>query len=57
MDCDGLSTACLALGSEEGVNLIRKLAEEGKYGPLEAIFVTESGEVIYTNEDTAFDKY
>ncbi len=57
VDCDGLSTACLALGSEEGVNLIRKLAEEGKYGPIEAIFVTESGETIYTNEDTAFDKY
>ena len=57
VDCDGLSTACLALGSEEGAKLIRKLAEEGKYGPLEAIFVTEEGEVIYTNEDTAFDKY
>ena len=57
VDCDGLSTACLALGSEEGTKLIRKLAEEGKYGPVEAIFVTESGEVIYTNEDTAFDKY
>jgi len=57
VDCDGLSTACLALGSEEGAELIRKLAEEGKYGPLEAIFVTEEGEVIYTNEDTAFDKY
>jgi len=57
VDCDGLSTACLALGSEEGTELIRKLAEEGKYGPLEAIFVTEEGEVIYTNEDTAFDKY
>lgn len=55
-DCDGLSTACLALGTEAGTKLIRKLAEEGKYGPLEAIFVTEEGEIIYTNEDTAFDK-
>lgn len=53
-DCDGLSTACLALGSEEGVKLIRKLAVEGDYGPLEAIFVTEDGEIIYTDEDTAF---
>ena len=56
-DCDGLSTACLALGSEEGVKLIRKLAEEGKYGPLEAIFVTESGEIVYSNEESIFEAY
>lgn len=57
VDCDGLSTACLALGSEEGADLIRKLDEEGKYGPLEAIFVTEEGDVIYTNEESAFEAY
>ena len=57
VDCDGLSTACLALGSEEGADLIRKLAEEGKYGPLEAIFVTEDGEIIYTNEESCFEAY
>lgn len=53
-DCDGLSTACLALGSEEGAKLIQKLAQEANMGPLEAIFVTEDGRIIYTNEDTAF---
>lgn len=53
-DCDGLSTTCLALGSEEGTKLIQKLAEEGNYGPLEAIFVTEDGNIIYTNEDSLF---
>lgn len=53
-DCDGLSTVCLALGSEKGTELIKELAENGEFGPLEAIFVTTDGEIIYTNEDTAF---
>ncbi len=53
-DCDGLSTVCLALGSDKGSELIKELAESGEFGPLEAIFVTTDGEIIYTNEDTAF---
>ena len=53
-DCDGLSTVCLALGSDKGTELIKGLAENGEFGPLEAIFVTTDGEIIYTNEDTAF---
>ena len=53
-DCDGLSTVCLALGSDKGTELITGLAENGEFGPLEAIFVTTDGEIIYTNEDTAF---
>ena len=53
-DCDGLSTVCLALGSDKGTELIKGLAESGEFGPLEAIFVTTDGEIIYTNEDTAF---
>ncbi len=53
-DCDGLSTVCLALGSDKGTELIKELAESGEFGPLEAIFVTTDGEIIYTNEDTAF---
>ena len=53
-DSDGLSTVCLALGSEKGTELIKGLAESGEFGPLEAIFVTTDGEIIYTNEDTAF---
>jgi thiamine biosynthesis lipoprotein len=53
-DCDGLSTVCLALGSDKGTELIKGLAESGEFGPLEAIFVTTDGEIIYTNEDTSF---
>jgi thiamine biosynthesis lipoprotein len=53
-DCDGLSTVCLALGSDKGTELIKELAESGEFGPLEAIFVTTDGEIIYTNEDTSF---
>ena len=53
-DCDGLSTVCLALGSDKGTELIKGLAGSGEFGPLEAIFVTTDGEIIYTNEDTAF---
>ena len=53
-DCDGLSTVCLALGSDKGTELIKRLAESGEFGPLEAIFVTTDGEIIYTNEDTSF---
>ena len=53
-DSDGLSTVCLALGSDKGTELIKGLAESGEFGPLEAIFVTTDGEIIYTNEDTSF---
>ena len=56
VDCDGLSTACLAMGTEEGTKLIRKLAEEGKYGPIEAIFVTEYG-IVYSNNDSVFEEF
>ncbi|MBQ1430102.1 MAG: FAD:protein FMN transferase [Firmicutes bacterium] len=45
VDCDGLSTVCLALGEAEGRMLIDELSELGTYGPLWAIFVTEDGEV------------
>ena len=54
VDCDGLSTVCLALGSQAGTELIRRLDSEGTYGNIEAIFVTTDGEIIYTKEDTAF---
>ena len=54
VDCDGLSTACLALGTEKGAELIRTLDEDGIYGDIEAIFVTKDGDVVYTKEDTIF---
>ena len=54
VDCDGLSTTCLALGVEKGADLIRELDLDGRYGTIEAIFVTTDGEVIFTNENTAF---
>lgn len=54
VDCDGLSTACLALGTEKGIELIKNLNADGRYGDIEGIFVTEDGEIKYTKEDTAF---
>ena len=54
VDCDGLSTACLALGTEKGTELIRELDSSGVYGPLEAIFVDVEGNITYSNENTAF---
>jgi thiamine biosynthesis lipoprotein len=45
VDCDGLSTVCLALGEAEGRMLIDELSKLGTYGPIWAIFVTEDGEV------------
>lgn len=54
VDCDGLSTACLALGTEKGTELIRTLNKDGRYGDIEAIFVTSDGDVAYTKEDTIF---
>lgn len=47
-DCDGLSTTCLALGSEEAAALIRELAETEDIG---AVLVDEDGEVTVINVD------
>ena len=57
VDCDGLSTTCLALGTERGTDLIRKLDEEGTFGHIEAIFVTVDGEIIMTDDETDFERY
>lgn len=54
VDCDGLSTACLALGVEKGTELIQALNDDGRYGNIEGIFVSTEGEVTYTKEDTVF---
>ncbi len=54
VDCDGLSTACLALGADGGTALIDKLNASEKYGRIEAIFLDRSGNVSFTNPDTAF---
>ena len=54
VDCDGLSTVCLALGLDSGVELINELAESDNYGPLWAIFVTDSGEVLEAGNKAAF---
>ena len=56
VDCDGLSTACLALGTEKGTELIKELDSSGIYGNIEAIFVKDDGEILFTREDTAFVK-
>ena len=53
-DCDGLSTACLALGVDEGTKLINRLNSSKKYGSIEAIFLDSSGNVSFTNPDTEF---
>lgn len=54
VDCDGLSTACLALGVDEGTALIERLNSTEKYGKIEAIFLDSSGNVSFTNPETAF---
>ena len=54
VDCDGLSTTCLALGLEDGKALIDELSEMGLYGPLWAIFVTTDGEVVEAGDGSAF---
>lgn len=48
VDGDGLSTACFALGLEEGIRLIESL--EGVYG----IFLTEDGELHFTEGAEGF---
>ncbi len=47
-DCDGLSTTCLALGLEKGLELVRSL--DG----FEAIFVDTDGNVEMTSTETGF---
>ncbi|MBQ4468008.1 MAG: FAD:protein FMN transferase [Firmicutes bacterium] len=54
VDCDGLSTACLALGVEKSTELIQALNDDGRYGNIEGIFVSTEGEVTYTKEETVF---
>ena len=43
-DCDGLSTACLALGMEKGMELVKSL--EG----FEAVFVNTDGKAEQTKD-------
>ena len=50
VDCDALSTSCLALGLDAG----RKLIEET--AGVEAIFVDAEGEVTPTSEDIGFER-
>ena len=47
-DCDGLSTTCLALGMEKGLELVKGL--DG----FEAIFVDLNGNVEMTSTETGF---
>ena len=49
-DCDALSTTCLALGLEDGMELIRNT----EY--MEAIFVGTDGKIYCTKDDTEFSK-
>ena len=48
-DCDGLSTTCLALGKEKGLELVQRL--DG----FEAIFVDVNGNVEITSTETGFE--
>ncbi len=48
VDCDGLSTSCLALGMEKGISLVKKM--DG----VRAIFVNTDGEVVLSNDDIEF---
>ena len=54
VDCDGLSTVCLALGADRGRTLIDELSEKGIYGPVWAIFVSSDGEVTEAGDRSTF---
>lgn len=54
VDCDGLSTTCLALGVEKGTELINSLSGTKGYENLEAIFVDAEGNVTFTNPETKY---
>lgn len=49
VDCDGMSTTCLTLGKEKGLELIRKT--DG----VEAIMVDKSGEVYFSDDNLNFE--
>ncbi len=51
VDCDGLSTSCLALGLEKGTELIQKIEN------VEAIFVDTEGNIHTTSDETGFEAY
>ena len=51
VDCDGLSTTCLALGVDRGLELIKDM--DG----VEAIFVDSEGGIILSDESIPFEKY
>lgn len=51
VDCDGISTSCLALGKERGLQLIKGI--EG----IQAIFVDKDGNVTMSSDDIALETY
>lgn len=50
VDCDGLSTSCLALGLDDGLRLIQSI--DG----VEAVFVTADGKVHLSDEELGFSR-
>ena len=50
-DADAISTTCLALGITEGVKYIEKLSKDMN---IEAIFLDNEGNIVYTNENSQF---
>lgn len=55
-DADCLTTTLLALGSDEGMKLMNKLASDPEYKGVEAVFLTNDGDVLFSNPNTAFVK-
>ena len=51
VDCDGLSTSCLALGKEKGLQLIKGIDK------VQAIFVDKDGNMTMSSDHIPFTKY
>lgn len=50
VDCDGLSTTCLTLGTEKGMELIRSM--DG----IEAVFIDTEGQITLSDDSLAFEQ-
>lgn len=50
VDCDGLSTTCLTLGTEKGMELIHSM--DG----IEAVFIDTEGQITLSDDSLAFEQ-
>lgn len=53
-ECDALSTSCLALGIEKGIELVNQANKKAGKDTYEAIFLSREGKVSYSNPNSKF---